>query len=152
MARILVSVALSLFVLFGISACSRAADSAPARAVIAYLDALPAALNAESLDALRQTATPAEVERVRLFVVQSVGLGERMRAQLAEFEIEEVITAPDGAGATVVTREEWDIAYVDVETGEQLRTERHASSVTYQLVLVEGRWLVDSLHEERPSG
>ncbi|MHB1341785.1 MAG: hypothetical protein ACYC77_06520 [Coriobacteriia bacterium] len=142
----LISIAIALALLGG---CSRAADTAPARTVRSYVAALPSALNAESLDALRLAATEAQTERVRLFVMQSVGLGERMEARLAKFEVEESDVAADGVHATVAAVEEWDILYRDAETATELRRERYRSRVRYAVVLVEGRWLVDSVEEER---
>lgn len=113
-----------------------------------YLAALPTALEADTLDPLREAATPEQVDRVRLYVIFEVNERDiRQYPKLLSLDIVDTVEV-DADTARVLTREVWHTLYRDAQTGTRVdeRTEEYSS--TYTVVFDGDRWLVAAVETE----
>lgn len=134
--------AVAVLSMLTVSGCTT--DAAPREAVAAYVKALPDALAARSLSAMRSAATPDEVERVRMYGVRLVGEHRRIDAHLLELTYLSAVIEGRSA-ATVVTRERWSSRVIDTATSTATE---ESVQVTYHLVRDGSRWLVDSVEQK----
>lgn len=142
--RLLMHVVLgAVLALSAVTLTGCASNRAQHAAVDAYVRALPDALSARSLTPLRSAASTREVERVRLYVMQLVGEHRRLGATLIELRY----VADEPRGATrydVTTNEYWRTTTIDQDSAPA--TEERLE-VTYHLVRVDSRWMVDSVEK-----
>jgi hypothetical protein len=113
-----------------------------------YLAALPTALEADSLDPLRETATPEQVDRVRLYVIFEVNERNiRQYPKLLSLDIVDSVEV-DADTARVLTREVWHTLYRDAQTGARVDELTEEYSSTYTVVFDGDRWLVAAVETE----
>lgn len=118
-------------------------------AVRAYVDGLVPALAAQTLDPLRVVATPDQVDRVRLYVVQLTQQeGVAVQARLTSFEV--VDASRQGDSAKVTTTEEWSYVKRDLDSGKTVTREDYSGTVEYSLVRdpKSNAWFVSSIVSE----
>lgn len=129
-------------------ACSsaRPADAELEQAVRDYTEALVPALAATTLDPLREVATPEQVDRVRLYVVEQTQ-SSKTRVQARPVSIEFTEAKVDANTATVSTIEEWTYIERDPESQKDVSREDYEGPVTYSLVRNESGtgWLVSDV-------
>jgi len=86
---------------------------------------------------------------------QMAALGEArvlLLATLASIEFEEVRVIDDES-ASATTAEVWDYIHQNLDTGETMRTEVGVEyRLRYDLVIQDGRWLVDAVTTLEESG
>ena len=119
-------------------------DEEPARVVLGYAEGLEVALRGESLDGVRPYATPANVERVRLYVTQLAGEERLLDVALVELEVLETSPSSKSEGWVVEAVEQWTSK---PKGSRQSEPEIYEQLVRYTLVTVDGRLLVDEVEE-----
>lgn len=145
-AALLLLIPVLLIVLIG---CDSRQDDGQALAVrntvTEYNAALIRAFVQMDMNELNQVST--EDQAFTEFYLMAA-LGESrvvMHSSLISIEFGEVIFSEDGK-ASVTTTEVWDYDHVSLDTSETVRTERGVVyHLQYDLVLQDGRWLVDKV-------
>ncbi|MBN2248122.1 MAG: hypothetical protein JW733_05435 [Coriobacteriia bacterium] len=115
------------------------------RTVSAYNEALIRGFKMLDMNELNRVATEEQATR-EFYLMAALGEGRMaMLPTLQSLEFGE-ITFPAEGQATVATTEVWDYDHVSLDTSETVRTERGvAYHLQYDLVLQDGRWLVDNV-------
>lgn len=148
-------IALSLAAVVGCSPMVSDADvAAVEHTVRAYNEALIQGFVTFDMNALNLTATEEQAQR-DYYLMAALGEGRiQMFSTLRSIEFGEV-TFPEEGKASVTTTETWDYEHVSLDTSETVRTETGVVyRLHYDLVLQDGRWLVDrvtSLDEDAES-
>lgn len=140
----IVAVVLLLSAALLAAGCARR-DGADVDAVRGYLDGLPAALHADTLEGIAPYATDEEIDRVRLYVAKVVNDGFRMEATLEDLAIRSADS--EGSSATVLTEEDWSIRFVNSQTGAVDRVESYRIEASYHLIRLDDGWLVSEVEE-----
>lgn len=112
-------------------------------AVIAHNQALIRAFASMDMNHLSGSATEEQAQR-EFSLMAALGEGRvRMLSTLVEIEFGEV-TFPAEDQASVTTTETWDYVHESLDTSETVRSEQGVVyNLRYDLVLQDGRWLVD---------
>ena len=135
---------LSLVLLITLAGC--AAPSGPeVKAVERYLEGLPTALHADTLDPIRDVASDDQIDKVRRYVSMILNYGQRMEAELLDLQV--LSSTVDGDTAIVEMKEQWHIVYVDAEEGTLVSEENYLASVRYVLLDLDGAWIVIDIEE-----
>ena len=114
-------------------------------AVRVYDDALVRAFAGLDMNELSAAATQAQADK-EFALMAALGEGRmRMLATLLSLEFGEA-TFPEEGSANITTTEVWDYDHVSLDTSETVRVERDVVyRLQYELILKDGRWLVDSV-------
>lgn len=120
---------------------SRAVETA----VRGYNAALVRAYSEFDMNELSTAATQAQADR-DFALMAALGEGRmQMLATLRSIEFGEATFAEEGR-ASILTTEVWDYDHVSLDTSETVRMERDVLyRLKYDLILQDGRWLVDSV-------
>ncbi len=139
------------FVLIVTTGCSPAPDTTPVEAAVRqYNTQLIEAFLEHDMNLLGSVATR---EQAYTEYYQMAALGESgitLRATQRSIAFESV-TFSGESSATAETAETWDYEHISTETSTTVRTETGVVyRLRYELVLQEGRWLVDKVtaHED----
>ncbi|MBN1153081.1 MAG: hypothetical protein JXA58_07715 [Dehalococcoidia bacterium] len=127
------------------SLVSHGNDALIGSAVLAYNDALIHGFANLDMNELNRTATEEQAQR-EFYLMAALGESRvRMLSTLVEIEFGEVVV-PAQDRAAVTTTEVWDYDHVSLDTSETVRSERGVVyHLEYELVLRDGRWLVDGV-------
>lgn len=94
---------------------------------------------------LREVATDEQAQKVYYHMA---ALGEsrvRMESRLKKADFLEV-KFPSRTAAVAKTRELWEYAHINIDTGKTVKTEKDVVySLVYELVKKDGRWIVTSV-------
>ena len=139
---------LAVVLLVALGGCSRPASESPEvsaveSAIRSYNARLADAFEAHDMNALNTVATR---DQAYTEFYQMAALGESgvtLESTLTAIAFKSV-TFSGEASATAETVETWEYRHVSNDTSETVRTESGTEySLRYELVLQEGRWLVD---------
>lgn len=144
-----VATLLIALLLAGLAGCGSGGAAPEASAVQstvrAYNEALARAFATMDMNELSATATEDQALN-EYFLMAALGEGRvRMLSTLVSIEFGDVVFPAEGQ-ASVTTTEVWDYAHESLDTSETVRAEQGVVyHLRYDLVLLDGRWLVDQV-------
>jgi len=121
-------------------------QATPQEAVETYLEWLTYSYRNMDSEIATPTMTPDLARRVSYYITMNAADGNALNQRLDSFSIKD--TEINDTIATVTTEETWTFNYLSLETGNFTTPVVESYRVSYIVLLIDGRWIVQSADAE----